>query len=204
MRVRAVPWPGMTSRRRRFVVALVAAPLLAACDQGGGSLRGQWLLASDCKRIGQAQRYEPFEMDLAFASVTEQQGAALIRLSPSARRIELSDQIAIALERAPAVREEARSLGAMVLTLEPDASGDADLGLILLGRCAHATQPIGAKGTLTFFDYGWRQGSRLRGEMAFDLFDRRSGELVGEGFVGEFDFETITGLPYTAFEPKDY
>lgn len=194
----------MKPRRPWALAAALAAPLIGACDQGGGSLRGDWLDVADCKRIGETERYEPFTMDLDFASVTEQQGSALIRLSPSARGIELADQLAIALERAPDVREGARALGALTLTLEPDASGEADLGLILLGRCAHATQPLGARGTLTFFDYGWREGTRVRGEMAFDLYDRRTGELVGQGFTGEFDFETITGSPYTAFEPKDY
>lgn len=184
--------------------AALCALGLGACDQGGGSLRGDWLDVADCKRLGETHRYEPFTMSLDFASVTEQQGAALIRLSPSARGIELADQLAIALERAPDVRAGARALGAMTLSLEPDSSGDADLGLILLGRCAHATQPLGAKGTLTFFDYGWREGARVRGEMAFDLYDRRSGALVGQNFVGEFDFDTVTGLPHTAFEPKDY
>jgi len=160
-------------------------------------------VAADCQQIGQPRRYEPFDLELTFASVNEQLGASLLRLSPAARRIDRADQIVIALSDTVALRDTLRH-GPATLTLQGDGQGEADLTLMLLGRCAHSTGALAAEGTLTLFDYGWRDGARVKGEMDFDLIDRRSGEIAGEGFVGAFDFTSQTGTPHTAFAPKDY
>lgn len=186
---------------RSLVPALLTLPFLlgSACDQGGGHLHGDWLEVIDCKALGETRRYEPFEMGLEFISVTEEHGRALIRMAPSAVGVEKDDQLVITLEQAP---EGGNAPAGYPLT--GAERGANDLTLALLGRCRYATQPLTAVGSITFDRYGWREGDRVRGEMAFDLVDRRSGEIVGEGFVGDFDFEVKTGTPYTAFAPKDY
>ena len=195
--------------RHLLAVLAVAAttPLVAmstACDQGGGSLRGDWLEAADCKHIGDTKRFEPFELSLEFANITEKLDTALIRMSPSARLIDQADQLIIAVDRTDPVNEGLAANGAFTLKLKGDGSGDADLTLGLLGRCTHASQALAAEGTLTLYDYGWKQGERMRGEMAFDLVDRRTGAIVGANFVGDFDFESLTSSSLTAFSPRDY
>lgn len=199
----ASSYPCAVTRLTRIATLLVLIGALAGCDQGHGSLRGLWLEVADCKRLGETKHFEPFTMELTFASVNEHLGAAVLRFSPEARLIGEADQIVIALSSATEVRQQSLS-DTVTLTLRGDGQGDADLTLSLLGRCAHMTGALAAEGTLTFQDYGWRSGARVRGEMAFDLVDRRTGEIVGEGFVGDFDFEAVTGSPYTAFTPKDY
>ena len=192
----------MTALARTLPSLALAAGLLA-CDQGHGSLHGLWLEVEDCAHLGEPKRFEPFAMDLAFASVNEHLGAAVLRFSPSARLIGEADQVAIALSSAAELRQGTAS-DPVTLTLQADGQGDADLTLSLLGRCKHVTGAFAAEGTVTFQDYGWKSGARVRGEMAFDLVDRRTGDTVGEGFVGDFDFESLTGSPYTAFTPRDY
>lgn len=192
----------------RALVPVALSLLSLACDQGGGALHGDWLVANDCKVFGEVARFEPFDMDLSFASVTEQQGTTLLRFSPSARQIHLSDQLVITVDetRRSGLALVGTSSGApeVTLALAPDGGGEADATVLLVGRCKHPTQAVGARGTVTFYDYGWRNGERVRGAVAFDLVDRRTGELVGEHFVGDFDFDTKTGSPHTAFSPRDY
>jgi len=187
-----------------LAASLACGSTLAACEQGQGGLRGDWLEVDDCKRIGSSQRYEPFNLSFDFAGISENLGTALIRMSNSARLIGQTDQVIISLDATEPVDAGLAAGGVFTLTLRPDGQGDADLSLSLLGRCKHATQAFAADGTLTFYDYGWKRGARMRGEMAFDLVDRRSGAVVGEHFVGDFDFESHTGSPWTAFSPRDY
>ena len=187
---------------RQAPFILISCAFLA-CDQGAGRLHGDWLVAMDCKRIGEEKRFEPFDMSLDFASVNEQLGFAILRMSPSARSIDKADQLVITIDGVDTLRERLAGEGAPI-PLQADGQGEADLTLTLLGRCTHTTQALAAVGTLTFFDYGWKDGARIRGEMRFDLVDRRSGAIVGQGFAGDFDFESKTGSPHTAFSPKDY
>lgn len=196
-------YPHVVATHFRIATLLTCLAALPACDQGHGALRGLWLDVADCKRLGETKRYEPFEMELSFASVNEHLGAAVLRFSPEARLIGEADQVVIALSAATEVRQQSLT-DQVTLSLRGDGQGEADLTLSLLGRCQHMTGALAAEGTLTFYDYGWKSGARVSGEMAFDLVDRRTGQTVGEGFVGEFDFESLTGSPYTAFTPKDY
>lgn len=192
---------------RRLAPAQLVVSLIA-CDQGSGTLHGDWLAAPDCKVVGEVARFEPFDMSLAFASITEQQDAMLLRLSPSARQIHLSDQLVVTVGRTAQAGLDlvgtARGAPAVTLSLEPDGSGEADATLLLVGRCKHPTQSVGARGSVTFYEYGWQNGDHVRATVAFDLVDRRTGELAGEHFVGEFDFDAKTGSPHTAFSPRDY
>jgi len=196
--------PALTHRIASIASVALLVSAVAACDQGAGGLRGAWLQADDCKRIGESTRYEPFDMPLEFASITQRLDTALIRMSPSSRLIGKGDQVAVTVNAVEPVNEGIAGGGSFVLRLAADGSGDAHLTLTLLGRCTHAAQALAAEGTLTLYEYGWQRGARVRGEMAFDLVDRRSGAVVGEGFVGEFDFESLTGSPWTAFSPHDY
>ena len=177
---------------------------VAACDQGAGSLRADWLQLDDCKARGESKRFEPFTMDLAYATVESRLGVGLVRMSPSGREIALADQVIVTLDATLDPQADIAASGSARYELTGDGQGEADLSLALMSRCAHVTQPLSARGTVTFYEYGWKTKSRIRGEMKFDLVDRRTGEVVGANFIGDFDFDGLTTSPLASYSPEDY
>lgn len=178
--------------------------VLVACDQGGGSLRGDWLELEDCAARGESKRFEPFTMHLEYATVEQRLGVGLVRMSPSGREIGFADQVIVTLDATLDPKADIAATGSARYELSGDGQGAADLSLALMTRCAHVSQPLSARGSVTFYEYGWQTKSRIRGEMQFDLIDRRTGEVVGANFVGDFDFDGLTTSPLAGYAPEDY
>lgn len=187
--------------------AVLTASLMLAiasgCDQGHGSLAGDYLEVADCARPGEITRIEPFELDLQFLSVQAALGVTVMRMSPDAALADLADQVGISITKAAELKL-ATEASQRTFELRADGTGEAELTLALMKRCRYASASLVAVGTITFKDWGWRGGQRVRGSMAFDLVDRRTGALVGTNFTGDFDFESKTGSPYTPFAPINY
>ncbi len=171
----------------RIALSLLALFAVAACsDAGSGYLEAPLLTIADCNGTGHPRRFEPFHLALRELAVHDAAGAAVVRLSPSARNVEASDQIVISIRDARALAAAVKGDGSLTLALHADGTGEADLGLALLHQCKSARASLGATGTVTFEAYGARPGSIVAGVMAFDLIDRRDGSVVGSGMTGEF------------------
>lgn len=194
---------GASRRSRAAAAALGLLWVLSGCDQGSGHLTGEHLEVLDCQRLSETTRFEPFSLELAFLGVNEARGAVIMRMAPSAGRIDRADQLGIAISESDELALASHE-GPRTFELRPDGTGEAELTLALLGRCRFAAAPLVAVGAITFERWGWKNGERVRGTMAFDVADRRTGAIVGRGFVGEFDFESQTGQPYTPFAPRDF
>jgi hypothetical protein len=188
-------------------IALLTASLVlataAGCDQGHGFLAGDFLEVADCARLGELTRIEPFELELQFLSVQAASGATVMRMSPHAARADLADQLGISITKDAELKLATRA-SQRTFELRADGTGEAELTLALMDRCRHVNTPLVAVGTITFEAWGWKNGEPVRGSMAFDVVDRRTGALVGTNFVGDFDFESLTGSPYTPFAPIEY
>ncbi len=192
----------MTNPITVLTASLVLATV-AGCDQGHGFLAGDFLEVADCERLGEMTRIEPFELELQFLSVQSASGATVMRMSPNAARTDLADQVGISISEAAELKL-ATEASQRTFELRADGTGAAELTLALMDRCRHVSTPLVAVGTITFGAWGWKNGERVRGSMAFDVVDRRTGAVVGTNFAGDFDFESLTGSPYTPFAPIDY
>lgn len=177
---------------------------LAACDQGSGHLEGPGLAVPDCRRVGEITHLEPFELELDFMGVNEANGVAVMRMASASGRLDMSDHLAISFSSHSDELTAASPSASRTFRLAPGDEGEAELTLALLKRCVHHTAAMVAIGEITFERWGWHNGERVRGTMAFDVIDRRTGAVLGTGLTGEFDFESLTGTPYTPFAPHRY
>jgi hypothetical protein len=193
-----------TGRECLFVAVLGYG--VGGCDHGGGRLTGEWLVIEGCDGPKSTRRYEPFELLLDFASIVEQEGRPLIRFANRPAPVHLTDQIVVSLGGGEDQGEmtATRDISGKTLLLGIGADREATLSLALMARCPTMTSALEAVGTITFDELGWKLGEPMVGSMRFDLVDRRTGEIVGKNFEGEFDFESETGSPFTAFSPEDY
>lgn len=188
------------SARRPLVTAL----LLAACDQGAGHLEGPALTVPDCRKVGEVTQFAPFELELDFMGVNAADGVAVMRMASASGRLDMSDHLAISFSSPSHELAAASPDASRTFRLAPGDEGDAELTLALLERCRHHTAAMVAVGEITFERWGWQNGERVRGTMAFDVIDRRTGAVLGTGLTGDFDFESLTGSPYTPFAPHRY
>lgn len=197
------------------VVLGVGGGTLIACDQGEGAVIGDSLFVADCKGISQDRLFEPFSMSIEKLGFNEDRGVVSIRLSSSFQPLDRSDVLAIALADAAALRDEIATSGSAtrqfinpgaVGTVLPEPGAAARAGLILLERCTFMPQSLVAgDGTITLTALGRDRGDVIKGQMTFEVVDRRSGDVVGRGFAADFDFEIDTGTPYTSYTPdEDY
>ncbi|HRE90730.1 MAG TPA: hypothetical protein PK095_16510 [Myxococcota bacterium] len=186
---------------RRAAFALL---VLTACDQGVGHLEGPSLEVPDCRKVGEITRFEPFQLELDFLGVNAADGVAVMRMASASGRLDMSDHLAISFSSSSNELAAASPDASRTFRLAPGAEGDAELTLALLDRCRYHTAAMVAVGEITFERWGWQNGERVRGTMAFDLIDRRTGAVLGEGLTGDFDFESLTGSPYTPFAPHRY
>lgn len=176
----------------------------SACDQGSGFVSGPALTVPDCLKVGETTQFEPFELELQFLGVNEADGVAVMRMASASGRLDQADHLAIAFSAPADELSVASPKAKRTFTLAPGGEGDAELTMALLARCKHHTASMVAVGTITFDNWGWQNGERVSGTMSFDVLDRRSGATLGVGLTGEFDFESLTGSPYTPFAPRDY
>ncbi len=191
----------------RFLIGLplfvLVAPLVA-CEQGGGRLRGSYLEVPDCGGLFRPTRFEPFELDLEHMGVTVEGDAAIVHMSPSAKEIDEADQIAISFEGVRDLESQLRDGNEVTLALSADGTGEANLSFVLLGRCGLATTPITATGSIKFSRFGQVTGEFVTGTMTFDAYDRRTGRLLGESFVGDFDFRAGKYSPFIFYSKPDF
>ncbi|MFO0749177.1 MAG: hypothetical protein U1F43_26465 [Myxococcota bacterium] len=193
-----------------LALACLACSAGACGDIGSGSVTGAALEVSDCGGPGQSKRFEPFALTLDFASVNEQHGAATVRMAPRANRLVALDQVGIAIYDLVSLRAALEADGSATLPVASTAEGvpadlhGASISLTLLGSCNDASAALGSVGSLVITAFGKHEGDPVTGSFDVDIIDRRTGEVVGPGMHGEFDFEIATGTPYTAFSPKDF
>ena len=185
-------------------LAASALLLLAACDQGGGRLEGPALTVPDCRKVGEVTQFTPFELELEFMGVNAADGVAFMRMASASGRLDMSDHLAISFSSPSNELAAASPESSRTFRLAPGAEGDAELTLALLDRCRFHTAAMVAVGEITFERWGWQNGERVRGTMAFDIIDRRTGAVLGTDLTGDFDFESLTGSPYTPFAPHRY
>jgi hypothetical protein len=158
----------------------------------------------DCDGPFAPRRFEPFELDLEHMGVTVEGDAAIVHLSPSAKEIDEADQVAISFEGVRALETLIESGEEVTLSLSADGSGEANLSFVLLGRCGRATTPIAASGRVTFSRFGHFTGESITGTMTFDAYDRRTGQLLGESFEGDFDFRAGKYSPFIFYAKPEF
>lgn len=196
-------------REGRTGAWLGALLLVAACDQGSGHLEGAWLVVPDCGGSGRAQRFEPFARELGVMGASEEDGALTLRFAPVGAGWASSDQLVVVLEAAETARAEIAREGEVRWPIaEADGrlpiSPEVAASVALLSTCPRLTAGLAASsGAATFTSLGRRDGERVRGTLSFDVVDRRTGELLGEDFRADFDFEIAVGQPYRSFSPRE-
>lgn len=185
-----------------LALALALAAPLAACEQGSGVITGDTLTVAGCHGVHRDETWTPFRMDLVFLGLEDQKDAVIVRLSSSDARVGTTDSFAFLLPSARDAREGLAAHGTLTLPFDPV---HVRASLTLLDRCAITTPAlIASGGAVTLTRFGTKKGDRVTGTLAFDLVDERTGELVGTGFRGDFDFDVIHGLPHTPFSARDY
>lgn len=181
---------------------------VAGCDQGSGTVTGDWLEAPGCDGVGTSRRFEPYHIELAVMGAELGGDALMVRFAPDASVPYDSDQLFVIIEGYRAARDEIATTGALTRPLadartQVPGSAQAQAGLALIGHCAYGPAPMLARGTATFTRLGSRQGQNVTGELRFDVVDERDGTTLGANFVADFDFSVEVGEPYRAFSPRD-
>jgi len=177
---------------RLLVLAILLA--LTGCEQGTGFVHGERLEIDDC---GDSVSWEPFDMSLEFLGVVRATDVVMLRASATSQWPDRTDSLLVQVASHENVREQLAELGAA--TLEVNA-GDVAIGLSLMGRCPDSVTPLVAmNGTVVFSELGTVGGDQVTGTLTFDLFDQRSGELVGVDFEAALDFEVMSGTPFELF-----
>lgn len=206
--------PGRGPRGRGLVggvvaiVALVVGLVGGGCDTGGGFVRGDLLVVEGCRGDGRDRTFEPFDMELTFMGAERAGDVVLVRLAPEAGQPQELDQLVIVVDGYEAARAGIAEGGEVTMPLRALATASpgeeqVEVGLVLLQRCSTSLAPLrAASGEVTFVRLGATRGERVVGSMRFELMDDRSGEIVGHGFVAEFDFEVAIGQPSRLFSPS--
>lgn len=187
----------MRSSALTLLAAVMALPAgLVACDNGDGELFGDWLEVPDCHGANEPRRFEPFELVFDFAGLVRAEEVVSIRLAPSPRVNPPKNMMVITVNDWTEIHEEVEAEGQALRTL--DRFG-VFASLALLESCPRSRTPLHGEGEITFFEFGPRGGDPVHIEWAFDVVDGRTGQLLGERFVGEARFDVTQGTPYEWF-----
>ncbi len=188
----------------------------AGCGPNGeGRLEGQRLTVTACNIAG-PRVFEPFGMALTFMAVERDGDVALLRFAPRVRLSPPTDQIAVTVVGVEALQEAlARDGVAEIPIVEAAPWASAGVGgaaadaahpaiarvsLALPDTCPEDHTPrVAREGRARFTSFGTNRDQRIAGTLSFELVDLRSGEVVGEGFEGRFDFRVQLGSPYQQF-----
>ena len=185
-----------------IALTLALGSTTAGCDQGDGVITGDTLAVANCHGIHRDETWAPFRMDLVFMGIEAHKDAVLVRLATSDDRVDTTDSFGFLVPSAREVEDAIAASGEATLAFDPVHVRGS---LTLLSRCDVTTPALVAtNGHVTLTRFGTRKGDRLAGTLAFDVVDERTGEVVGTGFAGEFDFDVLHGLPYSPFAQRDY
>ncbi|PIE19697.1 MAG: hypothetical protein CSA66_02180 [Proteobacteria bacterium] len=177
----------------------LAAP---ACDQGAASLQAPTLFVSDCYGVDRHATFEPFVLRVRVLSAMRDEDVVTYRLVGDFGTFDEHDQLSLSVPRYPLIVDQISD--GPVTRPVGSGEGQVGVGLALLERCDLVTAPlVGVAGEVTFEAVGTRNGQRVKGSLWVDLADVRTGEVVGAGLAGDFDFVVETGMPYTSYTPRE-
>lgn len=186
--------------RLRALPALVATTCcfaLFGCEQGEGRLWGSNLTVEHCDGLGQPGSWQDFDLTLRFMAFELELDVLTLRFAPVFHESHRTDQFGITISDvsryAPADRTEP-------FTTPVETDSDIRAGLVLFARCPRFADTLSVtNGTVTFDRFLLYAGGRISGTMAFDVLNKRTGEIVGTDFGAEFDFDVNQGTPYSPF-----
>ena len=166
---------------------------LSGCSEGDrGSLEGEFLVVRACDGAEDAI-FEPYQLLPDFFALERLGEGAFLRVQRGGKPLHRSDALVMEITDPSFIEKR---LGVPI----PFDSPRVRATLHLAGTCPGTNQAMSAQtGTITFQAYGNETGSRVVASYSFDLFDDRSGEVVGLDFRGELDFIVRTGQPYQPF-----
>ena len=186
----------------RFIIVTAMFIFTGCGDAGVGSLHGDYLVVSDC-RNGMDVEFAPYEMDGDFFALQTLGNIAFIRMQPGGQLLHRSDALVIQVSDPHFVQSR---LNEKIFFDNPKVRAT----LHILGSCPDSAQSMtaydgpgeGGWGHIIFTHFGVKKGDRIEASLVFDLRDDRTGELVGLGFKGTFDFTVRVGKPYQPFSDK--
>ncbi len=174
-----------------------ACLMIAGCEQGSGRVWGTGLTVQHCDGLGQPETWQDFDLTLRFMAFELELDVLTLRFAPVFHESHRTDQLGITISDvsryAPADRSEP-------FTTPVEFDSDIRAGLVLFARCPRfADNLMATNGTVTFEQFLLYDGGHIRGTMAFDVLNTRTGEIVGTDFGAEFDFDVNQGTPYSPF-----
>ena len=177
----------------RACLLALAGLLLGACSTDDtGYLVGDRLVIKSCNIDGDAT-FAPFQLDGRFFAIEQLGEIAFIRMQSSGKPLYRSDAFVLEVVDAQFVRQR---LGVPI----PFNSPKVRASLHVMASCPDTAQAMTARnGSITFASYETEKGGRIRAKFDFELFDERTGEVLGLGFRGELDFTVKVGKPYQPF-----
>ena len=180
-----------------WVVALIT--LYACSEQDSGELTGDFLVVKACRGgkdfvfDGEGEDDAGYVMDGEFFALQQQGEVAFIRMQPGGKHLDRTDALIVQVNDIDFVRQR---LNQPVFFDNPQVRAS----LHLLGSCPDTSQATtAANGYIEFTTFGVERDDRVAAELEFDLHDERTGEVVGLGFEGSFDFTVKVGQPYQPF-----
>ncbi len=178
---------------------MLALLLLTACaETDRGSLTGDFLKLRDCVPDGDvifdahSSHKNPYEMRADFFALQQLGEISFIRMQTGGKPLHRTDALVMEVT-------DTFIANRIGFPVEIDHA-NVRVSLHVLGTCPGNAQSMTAhEGTITFQAFGSEKGDRVKAFFDFQLFDDRTGEVLGLGFKGSFDFIVKVGQPYQPF-----
>jgi hypothetical protein len=136
-------------------------------------------------------------MTLKFMALSYHSPVIILAFSGSERRWPVPDLFVMTIDDGDALIAEVKAHGQATRRVQ---DGGLGISLNLSDTCESPFQSLRAVvGEATFYALETHKSAPVRGKVTFDLEDWRTGEVVGESFVVNFDFEVLVGTPFQAF-----
>lgn len=183
---------------KRALLMLALATLHVGCaETDTGRLEGDLLVVRACDGNTDAI-FDPYLMHGDFFALEQLGDVAFIRMQNGGKPLHRTDAFVIEVVGEDFVQQQVEGERKIFLD-NPNVRAT----LSVLGSCPGTTQSMTAhEGFIKFRSFGSESGDRVEAEFEFQLFDDRTGEVVGLGFSGRLQFQVKVGQPYQPFAGK--
>lgn len=178
---------------RIFLVVSLGLAISACFPSDYGRFAGKKLTVKNCSD-DEEKVFEPFEMETGFISFSKVNNSAGIRFQNGFRAVTMSDNFYLQIMD---LKDFEDKWGKEAKTEFP-FDGKTLRGYLLLGEsCPGGVYNLTAVDGFGRFDrFGHEKGDTVSGVLEFSLRDERTGEIAGDDFSAEFEFEIRAGKPF--------
>ncbi len=183
----------------KYAFLLVAVVSMGCSEPDKGILTGDLLVVRDCDGVDVIFKDPPYRMVAEFFALEQLGEISFIRMQPGGKPLHRTDALVMEVTDPDFIKNRLPRENKAAIPIPID-SPKVRVTLHVLGSCPTTSQAMtGHEGQITFTKFGTEKGDKVAATFEFELFDDRTGEVVGLGFKGSFSFTVKVGQPYQPF-----